>query len=99
MARGWVRCAGIAPDLRGKPADLPVRPAGGACPGQRDIGQQTVSCEKHDVDRYGRVVAVCRAGGGDLSAWMVARGWALAYRHYSTACVSEEDVAHAAHIH
>jgi endonuclease YncB( thermonuclease family) len=62
------------------------------------IGQQTVSCEKHDVDRYGRVVAVCRAGGKDLNAWMVSQGWALAYRHYSTAYVGEEDAAHAAHL-
>lgn len=49
------------------------------------IGQQTVTCERHDVDRYGRIVAVCRAGGGDLNAWMVSQGCALAYRHYSIA--------------
>src|SRR5262245_22562373 len=55
-----------------------------------EIGQQTVICEKHDVDRYGRIVAVCRAGGEDLNAWMVSQGWALAYRHYSTAYVSQE---------
>jgi endonuclease YncB( thermonuclease family) len=36
-----------------------------------EIGQQTVSCERHDVDRYGRIVAVCHAGGEDLNAWMV----------------------------
>jgi endonuclease YncB( thermonuclease family) len=60
------------------------------------IGQQTVSCEKHDVDRYGRIVAVCRAGGEDLNAWMVSQGWALAYRHYSTAYVGQEEAAHAA---
>ena len=62
------------------------------------IGQQTVSCEKHDVDRYGRVVAVCRAGGKDLNAWMVSQGWALAYRHYSMAYVTDENEAHAAHL-
>ena len=37
-----------------------------------------------DTDRYGRIVAVCRASGEDLNGWMVAHGWALAYRHYST---------------
>jgi len=61
-----------------------------------EIGQRTVSCEQHDVDRYGRIVAVCRAGGEDLNAWMVAQGWALAYRHYSTAYVGEEDAARTA---
>jgi endonuclease YncB( thermonuclease family) len=62
------------------------------------IGQQTVSCEKHDVDRYGRIVGVCRAGGEDLNAWMVSQGWALAYRHYSMAYVTDENEAHAAHL-
>ena len=62
-----------------------------------EIRQQTVTCDKHDVDRYGRIVAVCRAGGDDLNAWMVSQGWALAYRHYSTAYVGQEEAAHAAH--
>ena len=47
------------------------------------IGGRTVSCEERDRDRYGRVVAVCRAGGEDVNAWMVAEGWAFAYRKYS----------------
>src|SRR5437763_13306997 len=42
------------------------------------IGRQTVDCVPHDVDQYGRVVAVCSAGGEDLNAWMVSQGWALA---------------------
>lgn len=57
------------------------------------IGSSTVSCEKRDVDRYGRVVAVCRAQGADLNAWLVERGWALAYRRYSTDYVDEEEIA------
>jgi endonuclease YncB( thermonuclease family) len=60
------------------------------------IGQQTVACDKRDVDRYGRIVAVCRAGGEDVNAWMVRQGWALAYRRYSTAYVDEENEAKAA---
>src|SRR5207244_2774943 len=32
----------------------------------------------------------------DLNAWMVRQGWALAYRHYSTAYVADEDAAHLA---
>ncbi len=36
-------------------------------------------------DRYGRMIAVCRAGGRNLNAEMVSRGMAWAYREYSTA--------------
>src|SRR6266404_3531394 len=60
------------------------------------IGKQTVDCVPRDVDHYGRVVAVCSAAGEDLNAWMVRHGWALAYRHYSTAYVADEDAAHVA---
>jgi hypothetical protein len=49
-----------------------------------------VSCEQRDVDHYGRIVAVCRADGGDLGAWMVGNGWAVAYVEYSTDYVDAE---------
>jgi endonuclease YncB( thermonuclease family) len=62
------------------------------------IGQRTAACEGRDVDRYGRIVAICRVGLEDLSAWLVSQGWALAYRHYSTAYVGEEEAARAAHL-
>lgn len=60
------------------------------------IGNETVECEKLDRDSYGRVLAACRAGGWDLGAWMVAEGWALAYRQYSHAYMAEESRARAA---
>jgi endonuclease YncB( thermonuclease family) len=60
------------------------------------IGSQTVDCSPRDVDEYGRIIAVCSAAGVDLNAWMVRQGWALAYRHYSTAYVGDEDTAHLA---
>ena len=60
------------------------------------IGQQTVACEPQDTDRYGRIVAICRGTGEDLNGWMVAQGWALAYRQYSMVYVSQETAAHAA---
>jgi endonuclease YncB( thermonuclease family) len=60
------------------------------------IGQQTVACDQRDVARYGRIVAVCRAGAEDLNAWLVSQGLALAYRQYSTAYVDEEAAAKAA---
>lgn len=48
------------------------------------IERQTVTCEGQDVDRYGRTVAICLAGGVDLGQWMVAQGQALAYIEYVT---------------
>jgi len=59
------------------------------------IGRRTVTCERKDVGRYGWIVAVCAAGGEDLNAFMVRRGWALAYRQYSDAYVYEEAAARA----
>ena len=59
----------------------------------RRIGRRTVACEARDRDRYGRIVAVCRAGRRDLGAWMVANGWALAYRRHSRVYVDEERAA------
>ena len=44
------------------------------------VAGKGVSCEARDVDRYGRMVAVCTADGEDINAAMVALGWALAYR-------------------
>jgi hypothetical protein len=64
------------------------------------IGTTWVECTERDRDRYGRIVAVCRVGGvkgKDLNGAMVAEGWALAYRHYSTDYVAAEDAAKAAH--
>jgi endonuclease YncB( thermonuclease family) len=48
------------------------------------ISEGVVTCEPKDRDRYGRIVAVCRAYGEDLSAWMAGLGWALAFHRYST---------------
>src|SRR5215203_2769290 len=42
------------------------------------IGDGVVTCERKDLDRFGRLVASCRVLGEDLSAWMVGLGWALA---------------------
>ena len=62
----------------------------------RRIGSREVSCEKRDRDRHGRVVAVCRVGGEDVNAWMMAEGWAFAYRKYSKRYVPHETAARAA---
>src|SRR3546814_14967053 len=60
------------------------------------IGRATVSCEPKDRDRYGRIVAVCRAHGEDLNASLVVAGWAMAYREYAPDYIPQEAVAPAA---
>ncbi len=62
----------------------------------RRLGGRKVVCEERDRDRYGRIVAVCREDGRDINAWLVAEGWALAYRRYSLEYVDEESAARAA---
>jgi endonuclease YncB( thermonuclease family) len=58
-----------------------------------EIGSRVVNCQPKGRDRYGRIVAVCLVGGEDINAWMVAQGWALAYRYYSTNYISQEQRA------
>ncbi len=57
------------------------------------IGQQTVTCEKQDIDPYQRIVAICYVGQTEINRWMVANGHALAYRHYSDRYVLDEQSA------
>jgi endonuclease YncB( thermonuclease family) len=47
------------------------------------IGLKVVSCIRRDTDRYGRMVALCTAGGEDLGGWLVSQGYAIAFRRYS----------------
>jgi len=54
------------------------------------IGNQTVVCEKKDIDKYNRIVAICRAGEIELNKWMVANGHAVAYRQYSSRYILDE---------
>ena len=62
------------------------------------IGRATVRCEQRDIDRYKRIVAVCRLGAEDLNAWMVRQGWAIAYRQYSRDYIDDESTAQAAKV-
>ncbi|WP_443136820.1 thermonuclease family protein [Methylobacterium sp. Leaf85] len=59
------------------------------------IGAATVSCDPRDTDKYSRTVAVCRKGAEDLNEWMVAQGYAIAYRRYSLDYVPAETTAKA----
>ena len=52
-----------------------------------------MSCAGSGTDRYGRSIGVCSSGGEDLNAWLVANGWALAYRQYADDYADEEEVA------
>ena len=60
------------------------------------IGQGTVRCVPHDVDRYGRDIATCWLGDVNLNERMVAVGQAVAYRKYSKRYVAAEGEAEAA---
>lgn len=61
------------------------------------IGTKMVRCdERHGVDQYGRVTAVCTADGLDLNGAMVDSGFAVAYRQHSLAYVPNEERAKAA---
>jgi endonuclease YncB( thermonuclease family) len=57
------------------------------------IGRNPVACTRRDIDRYNRMVAVCRTKEGDLAARLVLDGSALAYRQYSSDYVDEEEAA------
>lgn len=46
------------------------------------VAARPVACEARDRDRYGRIVAICRAGGVDLNRAMVRAGLAWAYTQY-----------------
>ena len=62
----------------------------------KKIARRPVICEELDRDRYGRMVARCTVAGDELGTWMVANGWALAYRRYSLDYVDQEAEAQAA---
>ena len=52
------------------------------------IEEHWVTCSGDSTDRYGRLIGTCMTGPVNLNAEMVRRGWALAYRRYSTDYVS-----------
>lgn len=45
--------------------------------------RRPTTCRIIDTDRYGRAVAVCRAAGQDVAAWLVRNGHALDWPRYS----------------
>lgn len=53
-------------------------------------------CRNNGLDKYGRTLGTCFAGGRDINAEMIKLGLAWAYVKYSTAYVQEEAQARAA---
>lgn len=55
--------------------------------------QRRVECKVQALDKYGRVLAICSAGGINLNAEMIKTGHAWAFVKYSKLYVAEEAVA------
>jgi endonuclease YncB( thermonuclease family) len=60
---------------------------------RRFIGGRALHCEPRGRDRFDRVLALCRAGGDDIAAWLVSEGLAVAYTRYSWRYLPQEAVA------
>ena len=69
-----IRIIGIDAPERGHPAGPRATAALRELVGDRDV-----ACEVRGRDRWGRALAVCRAGGIDVAREMVRQGWALAW--------------------
>lgn len=50
-------------------------------------------CDQQDIDRYGRVVAICTVDGQDIGQMIVRSGLAWAFRRYSTTYDLDEKAA------
>jgi endonuclease YncB( thermonuclease family) len=47
---------------------------------QELIGRRSVTCDRRDIDQYGRIVGRCLVAVLDINEWLVMQGLALAYR-------------------
>ena len=72
-------------------------PCGAAAADQlaRLVAGKQVNCISVGRDQHGRILGRCVAGGIDLNRTLVASGYALAYRRYSSEFVSAEESAKA----
>ncbi len=62
------------------------------------IANRSIVCQARGVDHHGRIFGKCRAGGVDLGATMVRRGWAWALVEYSRDYVEQEAQAKAENV-
>ena len=65
---------------------------------RRLVERQKVECESRGTERYGRTLALCKVGGRDIGAEMVAEGMAWAFVRYSRDYALQEGEARAANI-
>jgi hypothetical protein len=61
----------------------------------RLVTGKDVRCTSMGIDQHGRTLGRCMVGTTDINRTMVATGYAVAYRHYSTDYVSAEETAKA----
>ncbi len=57
----------------------------------RQLGRSQVRCDAQGLDRYRRTLAVCFKAGVDINQWMVANGWAVAFRRFAVVYVPAEE--------
>ncbi len=62
---------------------------------QRLVGRSQVRCASHGMDKYNRVLGICRVGDLDINAEMVRRGLAWAFVKYSSTYLAVEAEAQA----
>lgn len=61
---------------------------------RQKIGRRSVTCVSVSPrDKYGRMIARCSVHGDDLGRYMVQSGFALAYRHYGSDYIPDEEQA------
>ena len=61
----------------------------------KKIGNNTPECISEGKDAYKRTLAECFVNGESLSVFLVRRGYAFAYRKYSTKFIKDEEFAKA----
>ena len=57
------------------------------------IGDNKVKCKREGKDQYKRILAECFVNNLSLSSYLVRKGYAFAYRKYSTKYIPDEDYA------
>ena len=57
---------------------------------EQQVEGKRVSRTEKSVDRYGRILGVCRVSDGELNAWLVSQGWALSYGGFSEEYLDEQ---------
>lgn len=54
------------------------------------VAGKVLKCKNIDIDRYGRDLAICRAGETEINRAMIEAGWAVAFLDFSFAYARSE---------